>query len=278
MKNGLDYFPIDIDFFDDDKIQFVSARFGIKGEIIIIRLLSRIYRNGYYLKLDEDTCLLIAKKCGDGVNGALVDDVVTELVRRGFFDIDIFNSFGVITSNGIQKRFFEAVKRRKIVSVIGEYLVPKFKCIHNANILRENVNISKGNVNISEHSKVEESKVKESKVEESGAFAPPRARVKDKKNPILFRESEFFEKKTFAAALENTQYEPANADYYHEVVLNWSDSKNAKKVNWLATVKNWMARDMTEGKFITKDFKPPQNGKLTTTEKRQQERSRWHNQ
>lgn len=78
--------------------------------------------------------------------------------------------------------------------------------------------------------------------------------------PHLFTESDFFEKTRLAAALTGTQYDAANVDYYHEQALNWSESKNEKKSNWLATLKNWMARDMTEGKFITKNFKPPVNG------------------
>lgn len=82
-----------------------------------------------------------------------------------------------------------------------------------------------------------------------------------KTHPHLFRESRFFNKDELEKALVNTQYESANVDYYHENMLNWSDGKNEKKTNWLATAKNWMLRDLKEGKFISKNFKPPENGK-----------------
>lgn len=95
---------------------------------------------------------------------------------------------------------------------------------------------------------------------EQGGGVKTRLPKEKKSYPILFRESEIFDKEIFSAALEKTHYETANIDYYHEIMLNWSDSKQAKKVNWLAAAKNWMAKDMTEGKFIKKDFKPPQNG------------------
>jgi hypothetical protein len=38
-KTGIDYFPFDIDFFNDDKIQLIEAEFGIKGGYIAVRLL-----------------------------------------------------------------------------------------------------------------------------------------------------------------------------------------------------------------------------------------------
>ena len=62
MKKGLDYFSFDVDFFEDEKIQYVSSRFGIKGEVCAIRLLTRLYRDGYFLRWDvQDSPYLFAK-------------------------------------------------------------------------------------------------------------------------------------------------------------------------------------------------------------------------
>lgn len=72
-----------------------------------------------------------------------------------------------------------------------------------------------------------------------------------KKIPVLFEESEYFEKAKFSDALFGTSYQDANVDYYHEAAWRWSKSKPAKKADWLATVKNWMDRDREEGKFKT---------------------------
>jgi hypothetical protein len=122
-KSGIDYFPFDVDFFQDEKVQFVSARFGLKGEVIAIRLLCKIYRNGYYTEWDDDTALLFAKGVGDGCQDSCVKDVVYELLKRGFFERSIFERFGVLTSKGIQSRYFEATKRYKHVEAIKEYLL-----------------------------------------------------------------------------------------------------------------------------------------------------------
>ena len=61
MKIGLDYFAFDVDFFDNDKVEFLGARFGLRGENIAIRLLCRIYRGkGYYCTWGTDEALLFA--------------------------------------------------------------------------------------------------------------------------------------------------------------------------------------------------------------------------
>lgn len=116
-KQGLEYFSFDVDFFEDDKIQLVSAEYGTKGEIIVIRLLCLIYRNGYYYKWGEDESLLLAKRVGNGITGSLVSDVVKGLVKRSFFDERVFNSFQILTSRGIQKRYLEAVVKRDKVLI-----------------------------------------------------------------------------------------------------------------------------------------------------------------
>jgi hypothetical protein len=53
------------------------------------------------------------------------------------------------------------------------------------------------------------------------------------------------------AAFAGSDYEGANLEYYYEIVNNWSESKQAKKKDWIATVKNWMLRDFKEGKLVT---------------------------
>lgn len=191
MKKGLDFFPLDVDFFDDEKIQFVSARFGIKGEVCAIRLLTRIYRNGYFIKWDEDSAYLFSKVAGKEFSPCLANEIVHELVKRGFFNKSLFDSFGILTSHGIQDRFLKACIRRKDVEVDARYLLvdssefknlrisqayssaPSFrKCIHDVSISEENVYIKEENVDIQAQSKVKESRVEESKVKEKKIYSP----------------------------------------------------------------------------------------------------------
>ena len=124
LKNGLDYFPLDVDFFDDDKIAFVNARFGEKGEMIALKLLCKIYKDtGYYYQWGEDEAILFAKRVvGDASRHTLVNDVVQELVRRDFFSKDIFDRFKILTSRGIQKRYDKICKDANRIGLIDDKL------------------------------------------------------------------------------------------------------------------------------------------------------------
>lgn len=63
---GIDYFPFSINFFEDNKIALLEAEFGSDGVVVILKLLSRIYRGGFYCHWEDDDCLLFARKAMDG--------------------------------------------------------------------------------------------------------------------------------------------------------------------------------------------------------------------
>jgi hypothetical protein len=65
-----------------------------------------------------------------------------------------------------------------------------------------------------------------------------------------FCQSPYFSLEKLREALANTDYAHANLKYYHEVINNWSESKGAKKKDWLATIKNWILRDVQAGKLV----------------------------
>lgn len=111
-KIGLDYFPLDVDIFEDEKMSAISGEFGIKGEITVIKLLCAIYRNGYYILWNDLLKFKLLKNL-PGISSELIESIVNRLVLWGFFDKSLFDSVKVLTSRGIQKRYFEAVRRRK---------------------------------------------------------------------------------------------------------------------------------------------------------------------
>lgn len=164
MNNGINYFPLNVHL--DDKFELIEAEFGLTGFAIVVKLFQKIYgQQGYYCEWTEDVALLFGKNVGLG--GDAVSEIVRAAIKRGIFDSELYDKYQILTSRGIQERYFEAVSRRKEVEVRKEYLLIKVDQIYkNVRILNENVNISSKNVNISEQKKVEESKVKEKKVEE----------------------------------------------------------------------------------------------------------------
>ncbi len=111
-KIGLDYFPMDVDFFSDEKIFAINAEFGIKGEAVVLRLLCAIYRNGYFIEWTEVLQIKLLRTM-TGVSASLLKEIVERLVKWGFFDEGLFRSSHILTSRGIQKRFFAATRGRK---------------------------------------------------------------------------------------------------------------------------------------------------------------------
>lgn len=124
-KTGLDYFPFDVDFFADEKIAAISGEFGIKGEITVVKLLCAVYRNGYFILWNEPLKYKLLRDL-PGVSSELIDQIVNRLVRWGFFDEGLFDSVKVLTSRGIQKRYFSISRRRN--TTYGSYiLIPDVK-------------------------------------------------------------------------------------------------------------------------------------------------------
>lgn len=110
-KTRLDFFPFDIDFFDDEKIVSIFSEFGSKGELVVVKLLCEVYRNGYFLEWKETVRIKLVQKMS-GVSEGLLDQIVRRLVKWGFFDKTLFDTAKVLTSRGIQSRYFSSYSRR----------------------------------------------------------------------------------------------------------------------------------------------------------------------
>lgn len=109
-KQGIDYFSLDCDFFSDKKIKILKARYGADGITIYLYLLCEIYRNGFYIIVDDDFYYIMSDDLN--MNCDKVKQVLTFLLERSMFDKQLFQSDAVLTSAGIQRRFQLAVKTR----------------------------------------------------------------------------------------------------------------------------------------------------------------------
>lgn len=245
IKEGLDYFPMDIDFFDDPKILMAEDKFGVKGGYIAVRLLGWVYRNGYYLSWDDTTALVFAKRVSNGITHELVRDVVNLLVERGFFDKAIFNSRSVLTSNGIQKRWVDIIQKCKRKAHINpDFLVNSEVRPINTEEIPETSEPMPENPEESTQRKFKKSKS---------------SKVSSEKH--LFKDSEFFDFEKFQKEFDNTPYAFCDLEIYHEKLKNWSKSNSNKKVDWIATVRNWMIKDKEENKLKLKKGINEQPGK-----------------
>ena len=127
-KEGLDYFELDCHV--DDKVRLIQAEYGLKGIAVVVLLLQQIYgERGYYMTWDVERSLLFASEIGSaGGDHNLILEIVSACIKRGIFSQELYQKYGILTSSGIQKRYFNATTRREIVRVRKEYLlvsVPK---------------------------------------------------------------------------------------------------------------------------------------------------------
>lgn len=142
-KQGLDYFPLDVGIFENDKILAISGEFSVKGEIIVLRLLCEIYRNGYFVEFSE----LLKNKLArlGGLSGGLVDEVVRKLVKYEFFDGFVFSEYNILTSKNIQKVYLEASKRRKDIDLSQYWLLDEVNVYINSPSNKINAHINAQN-------------------------------------------------------------------------------------------------------------------------------------
>lgn len=121
---GVDYFSIATDIKDDDKIFELKYRYGMPEGAEgfdhaaawaaygrFIDLLASIYHNGFAVEVTKQYQLRMSQQLGISVSE--FGQFVQTCVDVGLFDDGIWCRDHVLTSRGIQKRYFHAVKRRK---------------------------------------------------------------------------------------------------------------------------------------------------------------------
>ena len=146
----------------------IQAEFGLKGFAIVVKLWQVIYReHGYYSEWNKEKELLFAHdECSDcGVQ--LVQNIVSACIEREIFSKKLFEKYSILTSRGIQKRYFSAVARRKKAELKKEYLL--LSADKNDIYASNNSNSAVNNSNSAVNNK--QSKVKESKVNNINATA-----------------------------------------------------------------------------------------------------------
>ncbi len=173
QKKGIDYFSCDVDFFSDKKIKILKSRYGPDGIVLYLYLLCEIYRNGFYLILDDDWEFIISDDLSMDSNK--VKQVLNFLLERSLFDNTLFQSDKVLTSTRIQKNYQEAVKSRAVKTSITvdnywilteEETAPYIKVTHFQDNSKKNDNNSEKNKDNSKKNDTKESKEKKNKNKE----------------------------------------------------------------------------------------------------------------
>ena len=216
IYDGINYFPVGVNFMEENAMEVIEAKYGIKGPAIVLKLLCKIYKEGYFIRWDEEQCLIFANKAGREVQAAEVQGIIEILFIKGIMDKNSYLENGILTSESIQKVWMEATKRRKRELSELPYLMVKPEKENdkpdNASTQQEierpkplkegKVAVSTGDVAVSPGNVVHDvavnaknacnsgqSKVKEKKAEENKEFppsAPPKGEGEERKGDSAY--------------------------------------------------------------------------------------------
>ena len=126
-KQGIDYSGWSVDIFDGDrKIDKLLDAKGWKGFGIYFFLCQRAYKvNGYFYEWSYDDCATTARKMGGGISSGTVRETVDYCLQVDLFNKGLFERWGVLTSRGIQRRFWAVLSERRSKIVYDEYWLLK---------------------------------------------------------------------------------------------------------------------------------------------------------
>lgn len=239
IKQGLDYYPLDVGFLQDVKIRRIMRACGIQSIPVLISLLANIYRNdGYFLRWSSDMSFLIADELG--VSEGAVTATVDKAVQVDFFNANMYECYGVLTSEGIQSRFFEAASRRREVRYDARFL------LINVNVYKNLVNADNNPVNVDDNqqSKVKESKVKKSKEEErkNNSFPSSASKVIKLYGDNIHPVSSAIERDKLISLVE------AHGEAFVQKAIERAVMRNKRSLAYITGIlNNWEANGYDEG-------------------------------
>ncbi|NLZ46817.1 MAG: DUF4373 domain-containing protein [Clostridiales bacterium] len=146
-KVRLDWFKLECQL--DDKFRLIESEFGLIGFGVVIKIFMKIYGSeGYFCKWNKDSLFLFSKD--NNLNIEIIKEIVSCAIERGIFDNNKYKEFGILTSKGIQSRYFDCCGRRKTVEVNPDYLLIPYntKNSQQNDILIKNDSISIENADI----------------------------------------------------------------------------------------------------------------------------------
>ena len=148
LKKGLEYFPLDVRIFRDDKIRDLGYKAGPIGELIYIRILTLIYENGYYIEASiNKLAKIIHREIGpQWTKLERISESIHACLEVGLFDKTLAVQ-GVITSVSVQKQYLLSTMRRKDINITKYWLLEPSSSVERAG---GSLSISNGEVNVAE--------------------------------------------------------------------------------------------------------------------------------
>ena len=252
QKPGLSYFPLDVDFFTDNKIRILRARFGNNGIAVYIYLLCEIYKKGYYMEWNDDFKFILAADLN--LSDGFIEQVLTFLLERSLLDSTLFKSDTILTSPGIQKRYQLAVKERAKktpVVIKGFWLLeadetePFIKVNPSFHSSRKNEDNSRKNNDSSRKNDIKESKVNKSKRNKMIGAELQSSPCPDTVYELQLLDGSFYPVSRDSVEKYGQLYPAVDVDQEFRKMIGWLDShpKNRKTARGIDKfINGWLSR------------------------------------
>ena len=113
-KKSIDYFPLDCIL--NDSVKYIEAKHGLTGFAVLVKLWSKIYASeGYYCNWNNKVKFLFCKE--HNIDVQLIDEILVTCFSEEILNLDIFQKSAVLTSEGIQKRYFKIIKESRRTNI-----------------------------------------------------------------------------------------------------------------------------------------------------------------
>ena len=260
QKTGLDYFPLDVNIFTDNKIRILKARYGVNGVSVYIYLLCEIYKNGYYMQWNDDLKFILADELN--LTDGFIEQVLKFLLERSLFDSKLFQSDTIITSPGIQRRYQLAVKERAKktpIRIKGFWLLeaeetePFIKVNPDSDFSENLADSSRKNKDNSRKNDIKESKVKKTKENKKIC-----SELKDSPRPDASYNLPLIDGSFYPVMPEEVEkyrglYPAVDTDQEFRKMIGWLDAnpKNRKTQRGIQKfINGWLARSQDSARPV----------------------------
>lgn len=153
LKKGLEYFPLDVRIFSDEKIRVLKYNVGPMGVLVYLKILTMVYENGYYLEIKvDDLAKVIHQDFGpEWFKLERISVFIHACLESGLFDEELSGQ-GVITSVAVQKQYLLSTARRKDINIDKYWLLEPSESVRPADaslsVSKETINVNNNRVNV----------------------------------------------------------------------------------------------------------------------------------
>lgn len=270
VKDGLDYFPKDTNFYRDRKIRALIGRFGTDGVALYDYILCEVYGDkGFYTVIDDSfRDIAAADLCMSPEKIGLILDYL--LNQSMLLDGTLFKAVKVLTSHGIQTRYQEAVRQRAVkrgicvdgkLWLLNEAETESFIQVRqDDNYSRNNQSKSDKNHGFSTEESTKESKVNKSKGKQRKVNSPPAPSRGEKQPTKIPTYEEVLMEATMRGIPNLTQ---PFFDYY--AAAGWRDSDGKPVLSWRQKLVAWKVREDDRLRKQIAAERRGQDGRYSTT-------------